>query len=64
MIVDAPWYMASAIIRRDLLTPTVEEEICHYSFQYSGSPKCTSKRPSSEPNGATREKAIVKTPAI
>jgi hypothetical protein len=35
MIVDAPWYMPNTFIRRDLQTPTVKEEIRHYSSQYS-----------------------------
>jgi hypothetical protein len=29
------WYMANTVIRRDFHTPTVEEEIRHYSSQYS-----------------------------
>jgi hypothetical protein len=35
MIVDAPWYMPNTVIRRDLETPTVKEEIRRYSSQYS-----------------------------
>jgi hypothetical protein len=35
MIVDAPWYVTNTVIRRDLQIPTVREEICHYSSQYS-----------------------------
>jgi hypothetical protein len=35
MIVDAPWYVPNTIIRRDLKIPTVKEEICRYSSQYS-----------------------------
>jgi hypothetical protein len=35
MIVDAPWYVPNTVIRRDLQTPTVKEEIRHYSSQYS-----------------------------
>jgi hypothetical protein len=35
MIVDAPWYVPNAIIRTDLQTSTVKEEIHHYSCQYS-----------------------------
>jgi hypothetical protein len=35
MIVDAPWYMPNTVIRRDLQTPTVKEEIRRYSSQYS-----------------------------
>jgi hypothetical protein len=35
MIVNAPWYMSNTVIRRDLQTPTVNEEIRRYSSQYS-----------------------------
>jgi hypothetical protein len=35
MIVDAPWYVPNTIIRKDLQTPTVKEEIRRYSSQYS-----------------------------
>jgi hypothetical protein len=35
MIVDAPWYVPNKVIRRDLHTPTVKEEIRRYSSQYS-----------------------------
>jgi hypothetical protein len=35
MIVDAAWYVPNTVIRRDLQLPTVKEEICHYSSQYS-----------------------------
>jgi hypothetical protein len=35
IIVDAPWYMPNTVIRRDLQTPTVKEEIRRYSSQYS-----------------------------
>jgi hypothetical protein len=35
MIVNAPWYMPNMVIRRDLQTPTVKEEIHLYSSQYS-----------------------------
>jgi hypothetical protein len=31
MIVDAPWYVLNKVIQRDLQSPTVEEEIGHYS---------------------------------
>jgi hypothetical protein len=34
MIVDAPWYALNTIIRKDLLTQTVKEEIRRYSSQY------------------------------
>jgi hypothetical protein len=35
MIVDAPWYMPNMVIWRDLQIPTVKEEICCHSSQYS-----------------------------
>jgi hypothetical protein len=35
MIVDAPWYVPNTVIRRDLQTPTVKEEIRRYSSQHS-----------------------------
>jgi hypothetical protein len=35
MIVDAPWFMPNMAIQRDLQIPTVKEEICFYSPQYS-----------------------------
>jgi hypothetical protein len=35
MIVDASWYVPNTVIRRFLQTPTVKEEIRHYSSQYS-----------------------------
>jgi hypothetical protein len=35
IIVDAPWYVPNTVIRRDLQTPTVKEEILRYSSQYS-----------------------------
>jgi hypothetical protein len=47
-----------AVMRRDFQTPTIKEEIRHYSSQYSAP-----KQPSSEPHGATRQQAIAKTPA-
>jgi hypothetical protein len=34
-MMDAPWYVPSTVIRRDLQTPTVKEEIRRYSSQYS-----------------------------
>jgi hypothetical protein len=34
MIVCASWYVSNMIIRRDLQTPTVKEEIRYYSSQY------------------------------
>jgi hypothetical protein len=33
--VDTPWCKSNTVIRKDLQTPTVKEEICHYSSQYS-----------------------------
>jgi hypothetical protein len=61
MILDAPWNVPNMVIRRDLQTPTVKEEIRCYSSQYSA---CLRARPSSEPHGATRQQqAIAKTPA-
>jgi hypothetical protein len=44
MKVDAPWYVPNTVIRRDLQTPTVKEEIRRYSSQYSA-------RLSAHPNG-------------
>jgi hypothetical protein len=35
MIIDAPWYVPNTLIRRDLQTPSVKEEISHYSPHYS-----------------------------
>jgi hypothetical protein len=35
MSADAPWHVPNAVIRRDHQTPTVKEEIRHYSSQYS-----------------------------
>jgi hypothetical protein len=34
MIIDAPWYDLNTVIRTDLHTPTVKDEILHYSSQY------------------------------
>jgi hypothetical protein len=48
MIVEAPWFVPNMIIRRDLQTPAVKEEI---SVEYSH--QRTPKHPSSEPHGAT-----------
>jgi hypothetical protein len=42
--VDTPWYVPNTVIRKDLQTPTVKEEIRHYSSQYSA-------RLSVRPNG-------------
>jgi hypothetical protein len=58
MIADAPWYLPNTIIRRDLQTPTVKEEIRRYISQYSAR---LSAHPN-EPHGATRQQAIAKTP--
>jgi hypothetical protein len=46
MIVDAPRYVPNTVIRRDLQTPTVKEEIRRYSSQYSA-------RLNSHPNDLT-----------
>jgi hypothetical protein len=35
IIVDVPWYVPNNHIRRDLQMPSVKEEICRYSNQYS-----------------------------
>jgi hypothetical protein len=35
MLVDAPWYVPNTVIRRDLQTLRVKEEIRRYSSQYS-----------------------------
>jgi hypothetical protein len=42
MIVDAPCYVLNMVIQRDLQTPTVKEEIHHYSSEYSA---CLSVHP-------------------
>jgi hypothetical protein len=44
VILDAPRYEPNTVIRRDLQTPTVKEEIRRYSSQYSA-------RLSAHPNG-------------
>jgi hypothetical protein len=46
MIVDDPWYVQNTVIRRELPTPTVKEEIRSYSSQYRD-------RLSAHPNGVT-----------
>jgi hypothetical protein len=56
MTVDAPWYAPNTVIRMDLQTPTVKEEIQRYS-----SPQRTPKWPSSERHGATRQQTIAET---
>jgi hypothetical protein len=60
MIVDAPWHLPNAVIRRDLQTPTVTEEIRRFSSQYSA-------RLSAHPNdlivNLIELQAIAKTPA-
>jgi hypothetical protein len=33
MLLDTPWYLTNTVIPRDLQTPTVQEEIRHYSSQ-------------------------------
>jgi hypothetical protein len=35
LIVDASWHMPNAVIRKDLQTPRIREEIRHYSSHYS-----------------------------
>jgi hypothetical protein len=52
MIMDAPWYVPNTVIRRDLQTPTVKEEIRRYSSQYSA--RLRAHTPNSEPHGAVR----------
>jgi hypothetical protein len=54
MIVDAPCYVPNTVIWRKLQIPTVKEEINRYSSHYNAN---------SKPHGATRQQAIVKTPA-
>jgi hypothetical protein len=44
--VDAPWYVPNMVIRRDLQTPTAQEEMCRCSSQYSA-------RLSAHPNDLT-----------
>jgi hypothetical protein len=44
MIINAPWYVPNTVIRRDLQTPTVKDEIRRYNSQYSA-------RLSAYPNG-------------
>jgi hypothetical protein len=41
MIVDAPWCVPNTVIRRVLQTPTVKEEICNYTSQYSAAKSVT-----------------------
>jgi hypothetical protein len=59
MFLGSFWYVQNLVIRSDLQTPTVEEEILQYS-----SPQRTPKRPSSEPHGATWQQAIAKSTVI
>jgi hypothetical protein len=35
LIMDVPWFIPNTVIRRDLQTPTIKEEICRYSSQHS-----------------------------
>jgi hypothetical protein len=59
MTVGAPRYVPNTVIRRDLQTPTVKEEIRRYSSQYSA-------RLSAHPNGLVvnlMEQPDNKTPA-
>jgi predicted membrane-bound dolichyl-phosphate-mannose-protein mannosyltransferase len=61
MIVAASWSMPNMVIRRNLQTPTVKEEICHCGSQYSTH---TPKPPSSEPLCTMRQQqAFAMTPA-
>jgi hypothetical protein len=46
IIADAPWYAPNTVIRRELLRPTVKEEIRRYSSEYSS-------RLSAHPNDLT-----------
>jgi hypothetical protein len=62
MIMDAPRYVPNMVVQRDLQIPTVKEEIHRYSSQYSARLNI-SKWPNSKPHWATRQQAIVKTPA-
>jgi hypothetical protein len=34
MTVGTPWYVLNTVIQRNLQTPTIKEEICHYSSKY------------------------------
>jgi hypothetical protein len=43
MIVDEPWYEPNTVNLVDLQTPTVKEEIRHYSSQLQCSPQRTPK---------------------
>jgi hypothetical protein len=60
MTVDAPTYVPNTVIRRDLRTPTMKEEIRRYSSQCSARPS-TLKRPISEHHAGTSQQAIAKT---
>jgi hypothetical protein len=53
MIMDSPSFVPNTVIRRYLHTPTVKEEIRHYSSQYSA-------RLSAHPNLMEAAKAPVK----
>jgi hypothetical protein len=37
MMVQAAWYVPNTVIQMDPQTPTVKEEILHYSSDYSAS---------------------------
>jgi hypothetical protein len=52
MPVEAPWHVPNTVIRTDLQTPTVKEEIRRYSSQYSAH---LSARPNSESDRAARQ---------
>jgi hypothetical protein len=58
MAMDAPWYVPNAVIRRDVQTPKVKEEMFSQRSR-----QLTPKRPRSEPHGATRQRAVAESPA-
>jgi hypothetical protein len=60
MIVDIPWFMPNMVIQRDLQTPTVKEEICCYSSQYSAS---LSAHPNDLVVNLMTQQEIAKTPS-
>ena len=53
IITDAPWYVPSAIIKRDLQVPTVRQEARQYGANYQ---KRLDTHPSSLANALFREK--------
>jgi hypothetical protein len=62
MLTDAPWYVPNVILRQDLQTPSVKEEIRPFSSQYSSRLQ-TSQQPRSSTYGTTRTQATGTTPA-